>query len=80
MPDASASRRPLGERLRDIRLIEQPLARAVREALRRHKQAGNPIAIWRDGRVVWLEPQDIPVTTEDRADFRGEARRGAPPG
>ena len=65
MADASSSGRPLGERLRDIRLIEQALARAVREALRRHKQAGNPIAVWRDGRVVWLEPQDIPVTTED---------------
>lgn len=40
--------------------IEQALARAVREALVRHKIAGNPVAIWRDGKVVWIEPRDIP--------------------
>jgi hypothetical protein len=40
--------------------IEQAVARAVREALVRHKLAGNPVAIWRDGKVVWIEPRDIP--------------------
>lgn len=33
---------------------------AVREALALHKQAGNPVAVWRDGRVVWIAPEDIP--------------------
>jgi hypothetical protein len=55
----------LGERLRDIKLIERALVRAVWEALLRHKQAGNPIAAWRDGRVVWIAPEDIPVTKDD---------------
>ncbi len=41
--------------------IERILQRAVREALLRHKQAGNPIAVWRDGRVEWIQPEDIPV-------------------
>ena len=55
IPPAGPSLGPsLGERLRDTRLIEQALVRAVREALLRHKQAGNPIAAWRDGRVVGL--------------------------
>jgi hypothetical protein len=65
MTDTSPPDRPLSERLRDVRLIEQALARAVREALQRHKQAGNPIAVWRDGGVVWIEPDDIPVPIRD---------------
>ena len=64
MADASPSGLPLSERLRDLDLIEQALARAVRKALLRHKQAGNPIAVWRDGGVVWIAPEDIPVTEE----------------
>ncbi len=32
---------------------------AVRAALREHKRAGNPIAIWRDGKVVLIPPEQI---------------------
>jgi hypothetical protein len=64
MADTPPGGRTLGERLRDVRLIERALARAVRDALKRHKQAGNPIAVWRDGRVVWIAPEDIPIATE----------------
>jgi predicted ABC-type ATPase len=32
---------------------------AVKEALRDHKRAGNSIAAWRDGRVVWVPPDEI---------------------
>jgi hypothetical protein len=64
MADARLSGVPLGERLRDVRLIEQALVRAVREALRHHKQAGNPVAAWQDGRTVWIQPDDIQVPTE----------------
>jgi hypothetical protein len=60
MADTRSSGIPLGERVRDVQLIQQALARAVREALRRHKQAGNPVAVWRGGRTVWIEPDDIP--------------------
>jgi hypothetical protein len=60
MADTRPSGIPLGERVRDVQLIQQALARAVREALRRHKQAGNPVAVWRGGRTVWIEPDDIP--------------------
>ena len=49
----------------DVRLIEAALAQAVREALLRHKQAGNPIAEWREGRVVWVAPGEIPVSYDD---------------
>ena len=34
---------------------------AVRAALREHKLAGNSIAVWRDGKVVLLPPEEIEV-------------------
>lgn len=37
---------------------------AVRAALLRHKQAGQPVAVWQDGRVVWLPPERIPTEGE----------------
>jgi len=33
--------------------------RAVRAALRDHKLAGNPIAVWQDGKVVLVPPEKI---------------------
>lgn len=41
--------------------IEGILRRAVRSALLEHKRAGNPIASWKDGKVVLIRPEDIPV-------------------
>lgn len=59
----------LAERTFDPFRIEKILQLAVREALLRHKQAGNPIAVWRDGRVEWIQPEDIPVDDpEDRSE------------
>ncbi len=40
-----------------------PVKIGVQEALMRHKQAGNPIVVWRDGKIVWLKPEEIPVQT-----------------
>ena len=65
MADTAPLGRPLGERMRDDRLIEQALGRGVREALKRHKQAGNPVAAWRDGKVVWIAPEDIVIPPEE---------------
>ena len=64
MADETLSGRTLGERVRDVRLIERALGRAVREALLRHKQAGNPVAASRDGQVVWVEPDDIQIAND----------------
>jgi hypothetical protein len=49
------------ERTERLDEIQQAMKQAVREALIRHKQAGNPVATWRDGRVVWIPPEEIPV-------------------
>jgi hypothetical protein len=43
------------------------LRSAVRDALARHKKAGNPVAVWRDGKVIWLRPEEIPDSPEKTA-------------
>jgi hypothetical protein len=50
----------------DGTLIDQALKRAARTALRQHKRDGRPVAEWRDGRVVWIQPEDIRL--DDEAD------------
>ena len=38
---------------------------AARDARRLHKALGNPMATWQDGRVVWVQPEDIVVDDEE---------------
>ena len=56
------------ERVQDVEVVEEALARAVGDALRQHRRAGNPVPEWRDGRVQWLAPEEIP----DLAETSGE--------
>ncbi|MBI2311417.1 MAG: hypothetical protein HYU77_02820 [Betaproteobacteria bacterium] len=51
----------IDEAFSDGRLIDEALAKSVQEALRRHKQAGNPVVEWRDGKIVWVAPEQITV-------------------
>ena len=46
------------------------LRRAVRHALIEHKRAGNPIASWKDGKVVIIPAEEIEVE-ETPADADG---------
>ncbi len=44
--------------------IDQALEKAAAQALRMHKLMGNPVAEWRDGKVVWVQPEDIQIPDE----------------
>jgi hypothetical protein len=44
--------------------IDQALEEAVREALKLHKQAGNPIVVWQNGEMHWINPEDIQLPDE----------------
>jgi hypothetical protein len=48
----------VADELLQDRIIEA-IGNAVREAIRDHKRAGNPIAEWRVGRVVLVPPEQI---------------------
>lgn len=41
--------------------IDKACRRAVRDALLKHKQAGNPVAVSVNGSVVLLQPEEIEV-------------------
>jgi len=50
--------------VRDLPLkvkAEMALKEAVAVALAEHKRQGNPIAVWRDGKAVWIPPEEIVV-------------------
>jgi len=39
--------------------IEAAVQRAVRAAVLAHARAGNPVSTWRNGQVVWVQPEEI---------------------
>lgn len=65
MSQDKGPRKAPSELVGDINRRIQALADAVHEAKMMHKRAGNPIAIWRDGRVQIIAPEDIPDESLD---------------
>lgn len=64
MSEEKPDLRTPAERVDDLPEILAAMNRGVQAALRRHKRAGNPVAIWQDGAVVWVPPEEIPVDDE----------------
>jgi hypothetical protein len=57
--------RTIEERFRDVDASLKAIRLGVRRALWRHKQLGESVAVWRDGKVVILKPEDIPVDSPE---------------
>lgn len=53
------------ERVNDLPRILKAMTAAVREAVLRHKQLRLSVAVWREGRVVWLGPDEIVLEPEE---------------
>ena len=49
----------LVERLANREEMSRAVTQAVEEAVRRHKEVGNSIAVWQDGRVVIVPAKEI---------------------
>ncbi|MCP3960995.1 MAG: hypothetical protein GY719_24380 [bacterium] len=45
--------------LQDDALIGAALEKAARQAIREHKEEGLPLAMWRDGKVVWVPAEEL---------------------
>ena len=59
-----AKTRKIVKDIRDLPLkikAEMALKEAVAEAIAEHKRQGNPIAVWRNGKAVWIPPEEIVV-------------------
>ena len=48
--------------------IDLAVKGAVIDALRDHKRAGNPVAIWEDGKVKIVPPEEIVLPGEEATD------------
>lgn len=55
----------IDELFEDGHAIDQALREAARDARRLHKALGRPMATWRDGQVVWVQPEDIKIDDEE---------------
>jgi hypothetical protein len=49
----------LTDLLLDPTVVHAALNRAFQEAVRKHAQAGLPMATWQDGKVVWITAEEI---------------------
>ncbi len=49
----------IAELLADDALINEAIARAVREAVLKHARAGQPVATWQNGQVIWMKPDEV---------------------
>ena len=49
------------EVIADRARITQALAEGVKDALKLHKLAGNPVVVMKEGNMVWLRPEEITV-------------------
>ena len=56
---ATQSHKDIGAIFREGVLIDRAMATAAREAILRHKQLGQPMSIWRDGKTVLVSPEEL---------------------
>ncbi len=66
-----SDRSRLDDIFEDGRVIDEALKEAARDARRLHKALGNPMATWQDGKVVWIQPEDINVHDDDSGGEEG---------
>ena len=52
-------RKDIAKLMADGKLVDAALAAGAREALVRHKLAGQPIVEWIDGKTVWIPAEEI---------------------
>lgn len=55
------NQRTIRELFADDELIDRALRQGLQAAIRKHRQARLPMAAWRDGKVVWISPEEIDV-------------------
>jgi len=48
-------------------LITRALAKGVSEALERHKRLGQPVVVFRNGKTVWVDPDEIPLPARPKS-------------
>jgi len=52
-------RRSISEIMADGKSVEAAMRRGVRQALIEHIHAGQPVVEWRNGKTVWVWPEEL---------------------
>ena len=52
-------RKSIGTLFAEGKPIDAAMRKAAREAVRKHRLAGLPVVVWRDGRIVHVLPERI---------------------
>lgn len=47
--------------MNDPEKVREIIQSGINDALLKHKQAGNPVCGWENGKVFWVQPENIPV-------------------
>jgi hypothetical protein len=50
----------IGQLFAEGRAIDAAMRKAAQEAQRRHREAGQPMVVWRNGKTVLVAPENIP--------------------
>lgn len=58
---ANTLKKDIGKIIAEGTQIDEAVKQAVKEAVLKHKLAGNSIVAMKDGQMVWLKPEDIAV-------------------
>ena len=48
----------IDEIFREGTLIDEAMNLAVRDAVQLHKEKGLPMVVWRDGKILWISPEE----------------------
>lgn len=58
-------KRSMVERIRDRDGVRKAIRKGVQGALRVHKRLGHPVVTERDGKVVWVPPEEIQLDADE---------------
>ena len=50
----------IGAILADKAKVDEAIRKARRHAILQHRQANQPMVVYRNGEIVWLEPSQLP--------------------
>ncbi len=57
----SEGRKDISQLFREGTAIDAAIAAAAEDAVLRHKQSGQPLVIWREGKSVLVPPEEIEI-------------------
>ena len=61
MADKKEHKDKITEAFADIDIITDAIQQGINNALLRHKKLGQPVVVKKDGKTVWLQPDEIEV-------------------